>query len=444
METTPFFYIEAERIIKSEDLTPLFKIVLEIWPIIIKILETAMAYLVLEDGSLYEGISFGAPMASSGEVVFNTGMVGYVETLTDPSYRGQILVLTYPLVGNYGVPSCFLDEKQNLKEAERRIEDKSCSLPPFSSKPPLSSSSSPPLNNSLSIPKEFKIAPPLLPGYESDKIQVAGLIIADYTPMPSHWDCEQSLGEWLQRERIPGLYGVDTRALTKKLRQKGTMLGKIIQTDEDIPFFDPNQVEIVPEVSVPEPLVYNPSGKKRIVLIDCGTKFNIIRSLVQRDCCVCRVPWNYDFFHLNFDGVVISNGPGNPEKCRPTIELTRKCLEQKVPTLGICLGHQIMALAAGSQTFKLKFGHRSQNQPCLEVGTKRCYITAQNHGFALVPDSLPSGWKPWFVNLNDGTNEGLRHEVHPFLSVQFHPEHSPGPVDTQFIFDLFLSLVDRQ
>lgn len=356
-----------------------------------------MPRLVLEDGSIYEGLSFGATTMAAGEVVFNTGMVGYVEALTDPSYRGQILVLTYPLVGNYGVPP-----PEKLPELKGQ---------------------------------------PLIKNFESEHIQVAGLIVADYSSYPSHWDCQQSLGDWLKSEEVPGLYGIDTRALTKKLRQKGTMLGKIVMDGEDIPFFDPNRVEIVSQVSPAQPFIYQDSGSPRIVLLDCGTKLNIIRSLLQRGCCVIRVPWNYDFFHLDFDGVVVSNGPGNPENCRPSIELVKGCLRENIPTLGICLGHQIMALAAGARTYKLKFGHRSQNQPCREVGTKRCYITSQNHGYAVETASLPTGWEEWFTNLNDGTNEGFRHRSSPFLGVQFHPEHSPGPVDTEFIFERFLELI---
>ena len=349
--------------------------------------------LVLGDGTTFTGNSFGADASVSGEVVFNTGMVGYPESLTDPSYRGQILVLTYPLIGNYGVPG---DEKDEF-----------------------------------GLPKNF----------ESDKIQISGLIISDYSDKYSHWNAKKSLDEWMKEYNIPGIYGIDTRMLTKKLREKGVMLGKISSGVDDVELSDPNLRNLVAEVSTTEKIIYNKGGKKKILLIDCGAKLNIIRSLISRNCEVIRVPWNYDFFKEDFDGILISNGPGNPKMADETVKSVAAAMEKDIPTLGICLGNQILALAAGGNTYKLKYGHRSQNQPCIESGGKRCYITTQNHGFAVDAKSMPEGWEEWFVNANDGTNEGLRHKTRPFMSFQAHPEATPGPVDAEWIFDRFLETI---
>jgi carbamoyl-phosphate synthase small subunit len=351
------------------------------------------AILVLEDGTEYKGTSFGAEQSVTGEVVFNTGMVGYVESLTDPSYTGQILTLTYPLIGNYGVPG---------KKREH-------GLPLF---------------------------------FESDRIHITALIVSDYSRDYSHWNAERSLSDWLKSENIPALSGIDTRALTKRLREKGTMLGKLVFKD-DITFYDPNQENQIAKVTVKEPLVYNSQGGPGVVVVDCGVKYNIIRNLIQRNCKVMRVPCDYDFFDMPFDGILISNGPGDPKMCDSTIASVQKALEQEIPTFGICLGNQILALAAGADTFKLKYGHRSQNQPCLRAGTKRCYITSQNHGYAVDTETLPPDWEPWFTNINDNTNEGIRHVSKPFISVQFHPEHTPGPVDTGFLFDFFLEQIKK-
>jgi carbamoyl-phosphate synthase small subunit len=347
--------------------------------------------LVLEDGSQFEGYSFGAERSVSGEVVFATGMVGYNESLTDPSYRGQILVFTYPLIGNYGVPPLKADT----------------TLPPF---------------------------------FESDRIHVSGLVVSDYSSSHNHWNADRSLADWLRQENVPALQGIDTRELTRRLREKGTMLGKIVNGD-DLGFYDPGPDHLVRLVSTERRIVYNEGGHPGIVLIDCGTKYNIIRSFLRRDCRVVRVPYDYDFFEESFDGVCVSNGPGDPKQCPETVALVRRCLEEKIPTFGICLGNQIMALAAGADTYKLAYGHRSQNQPCLRTGTKRCFITAQNHGYAVRENSLPGDWESWFVNANDGTNEGIRHLQGLFSSVQFHPEHAPGPVDTEFLFDEFIGMV---
>jgi carbamoyl-phosphate synthase small subunit len=343
------------------------------------------ATLLLEDGSEFEGTSFGYEGESSGEVVFCTGMVGYPEALTDPSFAGQILTMTYPIIGNYGVP------------------DRS--------------------------------------RWEDDRIHVAALIVSSYVDTPSHVESTMNLGSWLQQERVPALEIKDTRLLTRHIRTHGTMLGKIV-FNTDIPFYDPNTDNLVAQVSVKQPLQEG-SGDITIVLLDCGAKRNITRCLLSRNVRVITVPWDWDLFApanaFPFDGIVVSNGPGNPKMVGKTIQTIRKALERKIPTLGICLGHQLLALAAGGDTFKLKFGHRSQNQPCLLQSTKRCYITTQNHGFAV--GVLPVDFIPWFVNANDGSNEGMRHIQLPFLSVQFHPEAAPGPMDTDWIFDHFLEMV---
>lgn len=352
--------------------------------------QTKRARLVLEDGSIFDGFSFGDDSSISGEVVFNTGMVGYPEALTDPSYKGQILTFTYPLIGNYGVPNA---------DTENR----------------------------------------LLKHFESDRVQVAGLVVSEYSDHYSHWNATQSLSVWLTENRIPAITGIDTRALTKKLREKGTMLGKII-IDDDVEFYDPNKDHLVEQVSIKEKKVYG-NGSTRILLIDCGVKYNIIRCFLKRDCTVIRVPWNYDFSHEEYDGLFISNGPGDPKFCAPTINNLKTALNGDKPIFGICLGNQLVALAAGADTYKLKYGHRSQNQPCLMSGTKKCYLTSQNHGFAVDSKTLPEGWKVYFENVNDGTCEGIIHKEKPFFTVQFHPEASSGPVDTEFLFDEFLKKV---
>jgi carbamoyl-phosphate synthase small subunit len=317
-------------------------------------------------------------------------MVGYPETLTDPSYKGQILVLTYPLIGNYGIPK---SEKRNGLDC----------------------------------------------GFESDKIQISGLIVSEAIDSHNHWNSEKSLDRWLHEHEVPGFAEVDARALTKRLRENGSMLGKLVLNgNDDIAFYDPNEDILLPQVSVKEPIVYR-KGKKTVILVDCGCKNNILRVLLSFNLTVIRVPWDYDFTDEKFDGVVISNGPGDPQKCLKTVIHIQRAFEKEKPILGICLGNQILALAAGAYTYKLKFGHRSQNQPCIRMGSNRCYITSQNHGFAVDNRSLPQNWEPWFINANDGTNEGIRHISKPFFGVQFHPEASPGPVDTHFIFEKFVN-----
>ncbi len=344
--------------------------------------------LVLEDGSVFEGKSFGAPLSGAGEVVFSTGMVGYPESFTDASYKGQILILTYPLIGNYGVP----DKKY----------------------------------------------------WESDSIKISGLIVSNYVNTPSHFQSKQTLASWLKKSKVPALEIKDTRFLTQKIRQRGVMLGKIV-INNDIPFYDPNKDNLVAMVSTKKVIDESPLASqgetlrgKTIILIDCGAKRNIERSLVKRGVKTIIVPWDFDFSKIKkFDGIVISNGPGDPKMAKTTISTIKKALGKNIPTLGICLGHQLLALAAGGDTYKLKFGHRSQNQPCLLTNSKRCYITTQNHGFAV--GKIPQGFKTWFTNANDDSNEGLIHEKLPFMSVQFHPEATPGPMDTEWIFDYFLN-----
>jgi carbamoyl-phosphate synthase small subunit len=352
--------------------------------------------LLLQDGSRFPGEHFGARRSVAGEVVFNTGMVGYPEAMTDPSYRGQILVLTYPLIGNYGVP--VNGEAKDLK-------------------------------SELDISEYF----------ESDKIQISGLVVSTLCREYSHWSALDSLAAWMQRLGVPGISGVDTRALTKRLRTQGTMLGKLLCDEQEIAWDDPNQRNLVAEVSLQEPKLYPGKGEHKVVLVDFGCKNNILRCLRERHLDVLRVPWNYDWSEEEVDGVVLSNGPGDPKLCSEALAVIRRGLERDIPVLGICLGHQLLALAAGADTYKLKYGHRGQNQPCLEVGSRRCFITSQNHGFAVDEQSLPDDWKPWFFNANDGTNEGMRHRERPLFSVQFHPEASPGPVETAFIFDHFVN-----
>jgi len=361
------------------------------------------AALVLEDGTFFLGKGFGAAKKLTGEVVFSTSMVGYPEALTDPSYKGQILALTYPLVGNYGVP---------------------------------------PYDLNLGVPLYF----------ESGRVQTSGLIIHELCEHPYHWASTRTLDKWLQDEGIPGICGIDTRRLTKKLRTHGVMLGIINVCEEDeelnlenlideaknIP--DPNKTDLVADVSVKESVHYNVDGKYTVVLIDCGVKNNIIRNLLRRGINVVRVPYNTtanDILSYNPDGIFVSNGPGDPKGCGKTIESVRELVEE-VPLMGICLGAQILSLSQGGDTYKLKFGHRSQNQPALDLKTNRCFITTQNHGYAVDADCFSkTPLECWFINANDKTVEGVQHQSKPVFAVQWHPEASPGPYDTEFLFDKF-------
>jgi len=308
--------------------------------------------LTLEDGTIFYGHSFGSPTSAAGEVVFNTAMTGYPESLTDPSYRGQILCLTYPLVGNYGAP-----EKSEENDLYRF--------------------------------------------FESSAVHIAGLIVSDYSFEYSHWNASESLDEWLKSNKVPGIYGIDTRALTKRIREKGAMLGKVEPDGTETGFYDPNRVNLVTEVSIQEKKVYG-SGNHKIILVDCGVKYNIIRNLLKRDTTIIRVPWDYDFHD-----------------------------------------EDLMALASGADTYKLKYGHRSHNQPVIQVGTDKAYITSQNHGFAVDNNTLGKDWEPLFININDQTNEGMKHKDKPFFSTQFHPEASGGPTDTDYLFDVFIEDIEK-
>lgn len=351
------------------------------------------AKILLENGMEFVGKSFGFPKSTAGEVVFNTAMTGYPESLTDPSYKGQILVSTYPLIGNYGVPNHLYEN---------------------------------------GLPTTF----------ESDCIQIAALVVSDYSFEHSHWNAEKSLAQWLEENQIPGIYGIDTRELTKVLRESGCMLGKIVINDEGVAWYDPNKDNLVDQVSIKEKQVYG-TGKNKIMLVDCGVKANIIRSLLKYDTTVIRVPWNYDFTHEDYDGLFISNGPGDPSLCEETIAHIKTAINDDKPIFGICLGSQLLGIASGATTYKLKYGHRSHNQPVQEFGTNKCYITSQNHGFAVDHSKLTNDWEPYFLNLNDGTCEGIRHKSKPIFATQFHPEANGGPTDTRFLFEKFINIVEQ-
>ena len=357
--------------------------------------------LILEDGTVFKGYSFGARKSTNGEAVFSTSMVGYPEALTDPSYRGQIVCLTYPLVGNYGVSG---------------YEAKSEGLPEF---------------------------------FESDHIQVRGLIVHEVCESPSHYQSIRSLDVWLRSEGIPGIYGVDTRRLTRVLRERGVMLSQIVPDKVDGKFSmeiaDPNMSNLVSEVSVRRPITYCEEREDRIALIDCGVKFSIIRNFLKRNFAVTRLPYDVkadDVMEAEPAGVVVSNGPGDPKTCKGTIRTIQELIETGMPVLGICLGNQLIALAQDADTYKMKYGHRSQNQPVLDVKTGRCYITTQNHGYAVDKEALErAGLNVCFINANDGSVEGVKHPKKRCWGVQWHPEASPGPTDTEFIFDLFAKVV---
>ena len=396
------------------------------------------ARLILDDGTEFCGWSFGYEANAVGEVVFNTAMTGYPESLTDPSYAGQILVMTYPLVGNYGVPETGGEP-----------------LPKF---------------------------------MESERIHVKGLVVADYSEKYSHWNAKESLSEWLKREKIPAITGIDTRRLTKRLRESGVMKGRVVISEnseysENSECSDYGSINWVEKVSCKDIITYKSdktistaaanssffldalaprrafnarntlhSSSPRVVLVDCGVKANIIRCLVNRGVEVIRVPWDYDFNQLDIDGLFLANGPGDPEQCSKTVEHIRTFLRNEElrmkneefaaatprPLMGICLGNQLLARAAGAKTYKLKYGHRSHNQPVQLVGTTKCFITSQNHGYAVDASTLPADWEPLFVNMNDGSNEGIRHKTMPWFSAQFHPEACSGPTDSEWMFDEFV------
>uniref|UniRef100_A0A672MQZ8 Carbamoyl-phosphate synthase 1 n=1 Tax=Sinocyclocheilus grahami TaxID=75366 RepID=A0A672MQZ8_SINGR len=354
------------------------------------------AHLVLEDGTKMKGYSFGHDHSAAGELVFNTGLVGYPEALTDPSYRGQILTLTYPIVGNYGVPNTQQLDELGLKK-----------------------------------------------NVESDRIQVSGLLVQDYSSEYSHWNSVKSLAQWLQEEKVPALFGIDTRMLTKIIRDKGTVLGKIEFDGQTVEITDPNQRNLVAEVSTKDIQVFGKGSPIKVVAVDCGIKHNIIRLLVKSGAEVHLVPWDQDLMSLEYDGLFISNGPGDPSLANTLIQNVRKVLEsdRPQPVFGICMGNQITALAAGAQSYKLPMGNRGQNQPVVNVMTGQAFITAQNHGYGIDSESLPPGWSPLFINANDGTNEGIMHNTKPVFTAQFHPEAKGGPTDTEFLFDAFISLI---
>lgn len=346
--------------------------------------------LTLEDGTTFKGKSFGSQNACAGEVVFSTAMTGYPESLTDPSHSGQILVTTYPILGNYGVPPT--DSNENL-------------------------------SNMLN----------------SEHIHCKAIICQNYSDIYSHWQAQESLSEWLTKENVVGIYDIDTRALTKKLRDSGSMLGKItFDSSDEIDFQDPNKENLVEKISCDKVIEYG-KGEKTVVLVDCGVMHSTIRYFINRNVKVIRVPYNYDFSNINYDGIFISNGPGNPECVAEAIGNIRKALSEDKPILGVGLGHQLLAIAAGAKTYKLKYGHRGHNQPVRLVGTNKCYITSQNHGYAVDDKTLPSDWDILFVNMNDNTNAGIKHKTKPFTSVQFYPEPYSGERETEFIYDKFLN-----
>lgn len=352
--------------------------------------------LLLDDGTQFHGKSFGYEKPVAGEVVFNTAMMGYPESLTDPSYAGQLMVLTFPLVGNYGVPPFTLEEN---------------GIPTF---------------------------------MESEKIWADAIIVSDYSEEYSHWNAVESLAEWLKREQVPGITGIDTRELTKVLREHGVMMGKILFDDEpeNIPSADYSGVNFVDKVSCKEIIRYNEGAEKKVVLVDCGVKANILRCLINRGVEVIRVPWDYDFNTLEFDGLFISNGPGDPDTCDAAVQNIRKAMQNpKLPIFGICMGNQLLSKAGGASIYKLKYGHRSHNQPVRMVGTNKCFITSQNHGYAVDNNTLGEDWEPLFINMNDNSNEGVRHKTNPWFSAQFHPEACSGPTDTEFLFDEFIKLL---
>jgi carbamoyl-phosphate synthase small subunit len=342
-----------------------------------------MASFFLDDGTEYMGYCFGAEITSSGEAVFNTAMTGYIDSLTDPSYHGQIIIYTYPIIGNYGVT----DKKYNFIDKY----------------------------------------------YESDNILINGIIISNYSHHPYHWNMTKSLSYWLKTKNIPALYGIDTRNLTYKIIEKGTYFGTIVVNNQELTYYTKSLL-------LKNKITYG-NGIYKILLIDYGVKNNILRCLISRKCTIIRVPWDYDFRLDEYDGLLLSNGPGNPEVYKK-ITYIQYAIDGNLPIFGICLGNLLLGIATGVKTYKLKYGHRGYNIPVSLVGSKKVYITSQNHGYAIDIKTLSIGWNLFFTNVNDNSCEGLIHKSKPFFSVQFHPESSGGPEDTEFLFDLFLKKIE--
>lgn len=360
------------------------------------------ATLTIRDGPVFHGKSFGANTNISGEAVFTTSLVGYPESMTDPSYRGQIIVFTQPLIGNYGVPSATARDQFSL-----------------------------------------------LKYFESPHIQCIGIVVADVALRYSHWTAVESLADWCQREGVAAISGVDTRALVSFLRERGSSLARITvgeeyDADQDEAFLDPSTVNLVHKVSTKAPFHVSAGAgaHSHVAVIDCGVKENILRSLVSRGADVTVFPYNYPIHTIahHFDGIFISNGPGDPTHCSATVESLKLTMDSfDGPIFGICLGHQLLALAAGAKTVKLKYGNRAHNIPALDLRSGRCHITSQNHGYAVDASTLPSDWHPYFVNLNDQSNEGMIHATRPIFSTQFHPEAKGGPLDSAFLFDKYIT-----
>jgi carbamoyl-phosphate synthase small subunit len=363
--------------------------------------------LILEDGTIFEGMGFGYSTTSFGEAVFNTGMSGYTEALTDPSYSGQILTLTYPLVGNYGVPDPMAKDLDGIRK-----------------------------------------------NFESERIQARGLVVHELSLMSSHWNLALTLDEWLYNEKIPGISGIDTRDLTTKLRTSGVMMAAIAVSDNPIDVQELkkklenakkyNDEEFMDSVSTKEPQTFG-SESESIVIIDTGVKNAILRNVRSLGYKVIKVPWNYSLekiLNYNPKAIVFSNGPGDPIKCTETMKTAKDILQKNIPTLGICLGAQILALAGGASTYKLKYGHRGQNKSCIDLDNNQVYVTSQNHGYCIDPKSLKNtDFKLWFENADDKTVEGIKHKQKKIIAVQFHPEASPGPFDCMFIFEKLKKLI---
>ncbi|MBA4447685.1 MAG: glutamine-hydrolyzing carbamoyl-phosphate synthase small subunit [Nitrosopumilaceae archaeon] len=365
--------------------------------------------LIFDDGTVIDGEGFGYSTTAFGEIVFNTGMVGYTEALTDPSYNGQLLTLTYPLVGNYGIPDPAITDDDGISKY-----------------------------------------------FESDKIQVRGLVIHELSLTASHWNLSMTLDEWMYNEKIPGISGIDTRALTVKLRNSGVMMAALVVSDSEIDVeevkkqlasathYDSEQ--FMNEVSTKQEKTYG-TEEQTVVIVDTGAKNAIIRNVREIGYKAILVPWDTSYEKImsyNPKGVVLSSGPGDPQKCPDTITAVKKLIENNVPTLGICLGAQIIGIAGNTDTYKLKYGHRGQNKPCINLENNQVYVTSQNHGYGIKPESLEkSDFKLWFTNADDKTVEGIKHKTQNCIAVQFHPEASPGPFDCKYVFDELRKLMEK-